>query len=268
MKPKNKSAYLESFIETGKIPVGIIDTHTHMNDVYGTCMCVYEYDETVRRAKEQGVTGIWCAPHSDLFDPLSLNGEINEMMKKYPDYVRGYFGFNPNYSELYGSFDEVLKNEGYIGFKTLPDYYKTPIDDGRYKKLFETANEHSLVLLVHTWGYSEYNDVDDMKKIVDSYPDIQLIMGHSSPNRLDDAIALAKSKKNVYLDLCDIHRHSGIVAKMVNAVGSEKVLFGTDLPWYDPNYCLGSVLYADITDSDRDNIFYKNAGRIIRSIKK
>ena len=107
-----------------------------------------------------------------------------------------------------------------------------------------------------------------MKKIADHYPDIRLIMGHSAPNRLDDAIALAKEKENVYLDLGDIHRHSGIVAKMVNAVGSEKVLFGTDLPWYDPNYCLGSVLYADIADADRDNIFYKNAERIIRSIKK
>lgn len=52
MKPTNRSAYLEAFLETGSIPVGIIDTHTHMNDVYGTCMCVYEYEETIRRAKE------------------------------------------------------------------------------------------------------------------------------------------------------------------------------------------------------------------------
>ncbi len=267
MKPKNNSLYLEQFLETGKIPVGIVDTHTHMNDVYGTCMCVYEYEETIRRAKEQGLKGIWCSPHSDLFDPLSLNKEIEEMMDKYPDFVRGYYGFNPNYSESY-QVEDVLKHAGYIGFKTLPDYYRTPIDDERYQKLFALADDLSLVLLVHTWGYSQYNDVDDMKKIADRYPNIQLIMGHSAPNRLDDSVALAKAKKNVYLDLCDIHRHSGIVAKMVNAVGSEKVLFGTDLPWYDPNYCLGSVLYAAITDEDRDNIFYKNSERITRRIKK
>ena len=267
MKPTNRSAYLEAFLETGSIPVGIIDTHTHMNDVYGTCMCVYEYEETIRRAKEQGIAGIWCSPHSDLFDGLARNGEITEMMDRYPGYVRGYFGFNPNYAEEY-DVEDVLKHEGYIGFKTLPDYYRTPLGDWRYQKLFEIANAYSLALLVHTWGFSRYNDVEDMKKIADRYPDIRLIMGHSAPNRLDDAIALAKEKENVYLDLCDIHRHSGIVAKMVNAVGSEKVLFGTDLPWYDPNYCLGSVLYADVTDADRDNIFYKNSERIIGRIKK
>lgn len=267
MKPKNNSVYLEQFLETGRIPVGIIDSHTHMNDVYGTCMCVYDYEETIRRVKEQGIAGIWCSPHCDLYNPLAPNKEILEMMDRYPGYVRGYYGFNPNYADFY-NVEDVLKHEGYIGFKTLPDYYRVPIDDARYKKLFELANDCSIVLLVHTWGYSRYNDVDHMKRIADRYPDIQLIMGHSSPNRLDDAIALVQEKKNVYLDLCDIHRHSGIVAKMVNSVGSEKVLFGTDLPWYDPNYCLGSVLYADVTDADRDNIFYKNSERIIGRIKK
>ena len=86
MKPTNRSAYLEAFLETGSIPVGIIDTHTHMNDVYGTCMCVYEYEETIRRAKEQGIAGIWCSPHSDLFDGLARNGEITEMI---PEAIAG-----------------------------------------------------------------------------------------------------------------------------------------------------------------------------------
>ena len=32
----------------------------------------------------------------------------------------------------------------------------------------------------------------------------------------------------MYLDLCDIHRHSGIVDKMVENCGADKVLYGTD----------------------------------------
>ena len=60
--------------------------------------------------------------------------------------------------------EDVLKHEGYIGFKTLPDYYRTPLGDRRYQKLFEIADAYSLALLVHTWGFSRYNDVEDMKK--------------------------------------------------------------------------------------------------------
>lgn len=267
MKPKNNSAYLEQFLETGKLPVGVIDSHTHMNDVYGTCMSVYEYDDSIAHIKEQGIAGIWCSPHTDMYDPLSCNREIVEMMDRYPGYVHGYYAYNPNYADSY-HVEDVLKHDGYIGFKTLPDYFRVPLEDPRYDKMFALADDLSLVLLVHTWGYSAYNDVDQMRRVADRYPNIQLIMGHSAPNRLDDSIALVNDKKNVYLDLCDIHRHSGIVAKMVNSVGNEKIVFGTDMPWYDPRYGIGSVLYADITDADRDQIFYKNAERIIRGIKK
>lgn len=269
MEPKNNSSLLTYFRKNGKLPFGVIDSHTHMNDVYGTCLSVYTYDETIARCKEQGVKGIWCSPHSDLFDPLSTNIEIREMMKKYPDFVRGFYAFNPNYAEDYGKdIEDVLHIDGYIGFKTLPDYYKTSVGDARYDKMYALASERRLVLLVHTWGYSRYNDVDDMARIADKYPDIQLILGHSSPNRLDDAIALVKRTENVYLDLCDIHRHSGIVEKMTKAAGSGKILFGTDLPWYDPTYAIGSVLCADISDEDRENIFYKNAETILNKIKK
>jgi len=84
-------------------------------------------------------------------------------------------------------------------------------------------------------------------------------MGHSAPGELDEAISVAKKHENVYLDLCDIHRHSGIVDKMVKAIGADRVLFGTDIPWYDPAYGVGSVLFSKISDEDKYKILYKNA---------
>ena len=91
-------------------------------------------------------------------------------------------------------------------------------------------------------------------------------MGHSSPGELDIAIEVAKKYENTYLDLCDIHRHicdihrhSGIVDKMVNAVGAERITFGTDIPWYDPGYGIGSVLFSHISDGDKYKILYRNA---------
>ena len=93
-------------------------------------------------------------------------------------------------------------------------------------------------------------------------------MGHSAPGDLDGAIATAKKHENLYLDICDIHRHSGIIAKMVNSIGSERIVFGTDLPWYDPNYAIGSVLCAAVTDEDKRNIFRNNAIKLLSRSKK
>ena len=77
---------------------------------------------------------------------------------------------------------------------------------------------------------------------------------------------MAKVHKNLILDICDIHRNNGVIAKMCREVGSERVVFGTDLPWYDPNYAVGSVLFADITDADRENILRNTALSILNKM--
>ena len=87
-------------------------------------------------------------------------------------------------------------------------------------------------------------------------------MGHSAPGELDEAIKVAKKYENVFLDICDIHRHSGIVDKMVESIGADRILFGTDIPWYDPAYGIGSVLFSRISDNDKYKILYSNAKEI------
>ena len=49
---------------------------------------------------------------------------------------------------------------------------------------------------------------------------------------------------------------------MVEEVGADKVLFGTDMPWYDPNYGIGSVLFSRISDEDKIKILYENAKKL------
>lgn len=270
MKAAIKSKYIEEFEKYGRLnSISIIDTHTHMDDVYGTCLDVCSMEDCIKAMEEENIKQIWCAPHGDLFYPLSPNNDIEKYMSLFPQKVKGYYSFNPNYYDIYSKgLDRILSNIGYIGIKILPEYHKYPIDGENYKQAFEIANDNHLILLCHTWGGSPFNSIRHIEIIAEKYSNIQIILGHSAPNECDRAIELCKYYKNVYLDLCDIHRHSGIVEKMVKTAGSDKVLFGTDLPWYDPNYCTGSILYANITDEDRENIFYKNAERMLNNINK
>ena len=265
----NPSVYRKEFFEAGRLEsVPVVDCHTHMDDIYDASTPIFRIDECMRLMESENVKSIWCAPHPDLFGASSVNGHIEEYMRRYPGRVFGYFGFNPNYAERYAAqMHKVLELPGYIGFKFLPVYHNTPLDSEKYAPSLELADKHRLVVLSHTWGNTACSP-KEAETLLKKYHNLQFIMGHSSPNELDGAIALARKYDNVYLDLCDIHRHSGIVEKMVNSVGSERVLFGTDMPWYDPNYCIGSVLCAHIGDGDRENIFYKNAGRMLGEISK
>ena len=262
---KNTSALAKEFMENGKLTsFPIIDAHAHMGANYGTYMSKATADEMVEIMDRENIEMVFCSPHSALFDPGMKQTELVEAMKAYPSRFKGYYAFNPNYADEYlEHIDDVLNVEGYLGFKFLPTYHHYALDGENYREVLEYANKHKKLILIHTWGNNDpHNGPRHIKKAAEAYPDAMFIMGHSSPGELDNAIDIVKTHDNVYLDICDIHRHSGIIDKMVEQVGADKVLFGTDIPWYDPAYCLGSVLFSRISDEDKYKIIYGNAKKM------
>lgn len=271
MKPQNPSKYLREFLENGRLTsVKIIDVHTHMGGIYGTSLPISEIDDCIKLMDEQNIESIWCSAHGDLFSTEDdINCVTRDLIERYSSRVKGYYVFNPNSKELFlERIGEVLTSKGYIGIKVLPNYHNHALDGDGYTEVLEFADKHKLIVLSHTWGDKPHNSTKEVAAVLKKYKNMQFIMGHSAPGDLDAAIQLAITHDNAYLDLCDIHRHSGIVEKMVKQAGADKVLFGTDMPWYDPAYCIGSVLYADITDDEREKIFYKNAQKLLKTSKK
>jgi len=265
----NPSLLAREFAETGRLSsLSYIDMHTHMGPFYGTYLPEAELETMIATMDRENIEWIISAPHSALFDPIGRNSEIRAAMAKYPDRIKGYFVVNPHYvdnlDEELVDYDEV---EGYVGFKVLPDYHKYPLTGEKYRKMYEFANERGLLLLSHTWGHSSYNPPQMMGQLAREYPNMTFLLGHSAPGETDVAIKLAKELPNVYLELCDTGRLNGMIGKMVREAGSEKVLFGTDFPWYDPNYMLGSVLFSGIGDDDIVNIIRNNAVRLVSGIR-
>jgi predicted TIM-barrel fold metal-dependent hydrolase len=179
----------------------------------------------------------------------------------------GYYTVNPHYADNPDEHLAVfMQHKGFVGFKLLPDYHKYPLNGDKYRPFYEFAHEHKLLLLSHTWGHSPYNPPQMIADLARQYGNITFLLGHSAPGECDYAIEIAAALPNVYLDLCDTHRLSGMVRKMVRAASSEKVLFGTDYPWYDPHYGLGSVLFSGISDSEICNIIHHNAVRLLDGV--
>lgn len=272
MRPTNASVYVADLIRNGRLTkLKVIDVHTHMDSIYGVSSPICNAADCMKLLDEENISQIWCATHGDLFGPdaFEVNRSTKALVHAYPDRVKGYFVYNPNHADRYlPLIGEALSDPGFIGYKVLPNYHNTALDSEAYEPMLAYAEEHRLVVLSHTWGVLPHNSPREVANVMARHPHLIFIMGHSAPGECEAAIALAKKYEGLYLDLCDIHRHSGIVARMVNSVGSEKVLFGTDLPWYDPIYAIGSVLCAHIGDADRENIFYKNAESILQRIKR
>lgn len=263
----NTSELARAYLETGRSQIPIIDAHTHMGANYGTSLSIATADEMIALMDRENVACAFTSPHSALFDPSAMNRELEDAMSRFPGRFYGYFTFNPNYADRFNArLGDILTIPGYLGIKLLPGYHRYDLDGPAYDDVLDFALAHELPVLSHTWGELPYNAPKNAEGVLKKRPKLRLIMGHTSPGEAEAAITLAKTYPNIYLDLCDIHRHNGIVDRLVNAVGADRVLFGTDMPWYDPNYCLGSILFSRISDADKEKIIYKNAKTLLDSV--
>jgi predicted TIM-barrel fold metal-dependent hydrolase len=53
-----------------------------------------------------------------------------------------------------------------------------------------------------------------------------------------------------------------VFKKVLNRIGRGRALFGTDMPMMDIRYHIANVIAADISDSDKEDIFYNNAAML------
>lgn len=262
----SRSALQDQFYELGCAPdCPVYDMHAHMGPYNGIYLSRNDAESMVRAADHAGVKLVVFSHHAALFCPEIGNAPSIEAVRRFPDKLRAYCLINPNYPDIVRRDVETYDQyaDVYVGFKYLADYHGYPISDERYQSAWELANDRGLLVLMHTWGGSGYDGPGEVRKVAERYPNAKILMGHSCHGEWDKAIGLANDFPNVYLELCAVPDERGILERFVTEAGSEKILFGTDLPWFNERYYIGAVLGADITDEDRRNIFYRNAERIL-----
>lgn len=277
------SAILKDFIEYGKSEsCPIIDMHGHYGPISWIYMPYPYAEEMLASMSRQGVKALVFSSHNALVEGEVEQGNdlAADVVSKYPGSFFAYEVINPNFPEL---IEKQIKNfpkrKGFLGFKFLPDYHSYPITGDIYAPALEYANENNLCVLSHTWGFSPCDGPELVEQVAKKYPNVTIIMGHSGFGQWDKSIAIARDYENAFLELtCVYATHAGIslkwtdydfgigvngiIEKMVEGAGSEKILFGTDLPWYSPHYAAGAILYSKISDDDVHNILHRNAEKI------
>ena len=103
-----------------------------------------------------------------------------------------------------------------------------------------------------------------MLEIAQKYPNVKFFMGHCIFGEWDYARrVVTETNNNVWLELTAVPGERGRIEMLVDAVGSERILYGTDLPWFDEFQAIGGVLSAKISEDDMRNILYRNADNIL-----
>lgn len=243
----------------------IYDMHGHMGVWHSIYFPRPDAEEMIRTMDACGVKMLVFSHHLALFAPDVGNAASIAAVRRHPDRLRAYCVVNPNYPELLAAdLDSFAQDRDvYVGFKFLSDYHGISLLDERCRPAWEYADRHELLVLMHTWGGSQFDGPAIVRQIAERYTWAKLLLGHSCHGEWDEAIRLARDFPHVYLELTAVFDDRGILEEFVGEVGSERLLFGTDLPWFDPHHAIGVLLSAYITDDDRHNICHRNAERLL-----
>jgi len=243
----------------------VIDMHGHMGRWRGIWFPRPSTEAMIRTMDSCGVRLLVFCHHHALFAPDVGNDANIEAVRKYPDRLRAYMGINPNYpAAIAADLRRYDDHPGvFVGLKLLASYHGLPWDHPHFAPAWEFANARRLIVLGHTWGGSRIDGAEQVRQAARRYPDVRLLLGHCIHGAWDDAVAIAREFPNVHLELTAVPRYRGPIERFVAEGLTRKMLFGTDLPWFDPHHAIGAILSADIRDDDRHDILHRNAERLL-----
>jgi len=243
----------------------IYNMHGHPGEYHSMYMPRGKPADMLPAMDAAGVKMVCFAHFAALNCPDIGNRLAVEAVRAFPDRFRAYLAVNPHYPEMlardlseYDSLTDV-----YVGLKLLADYHKVRLSDVRYRRALEFADARGLLVLAHTYDGSPFNGPDEVRRVLDTYQHLHLLMGHSLNAAWEEAAAIARDHPNAHLELTGAFGQRGAVEVLCQGAGSGKMLFGTDVPMYGQHQAIGQLLSADITDEDIHNICHRTAEKLL-----
>lgn len=237
----------------------IIDFHTHISfdNVDNRDDEVQTLADLRKSMIELGITHSVVFPFSGDSKTL-IDNSIALLNNATEDCFIPFLRIDPNYTteaEL-----RSLLQKGFHGLKLHPEAQKFYPNDDRFFWIYDVCKELNKPILFHTNISSRYSKPEYILEVAYKNPSVIFILAHhigGSFQLMKDII----NYPNAYIDI-SIKSSCYTIKKLIN-LGYNRILFGSDAPYNHQAVELEKVYRSDISDSDKDDILYKNAIKIL-----
>ena len=213
-------------------------------------------------------------------DVPDSNDYVAEIAARHPEQFIGFASVDPHKGEwAVKELERSVKELGLKGLKLHPIHQAFFPNDDAFRPLFDKCEELGVPVLIHS-GYAAAGAgtpggggfrlkyarpipyIDDLAA---DHPDLTIIMAHPAWPWVDEQVAVALHKPNVYIDLSGwapryIPRE---LIREANTRLQDKVLFGSDYPYMPPSRWLQEFEELEIRDGPRQKILLDNAKRVL-----
>jgi len=239
----------------------VIDSHIHIckEDWRFGADLVFgwgDLDDLFRKGSIQGAVVMPMMSNTD--DSVSVNTTFLDEVRKFPHKLKMW----PYYWPHPGQVDtELASQQEFAGVKFHPSISQKRIDNA--PDVIAIARDRGLPLLVHC-GRNQISHIDYLLTAVRMEAGVTYVgahLGGLANELILAALALIEKqprRDNLYLDTSGC-MNPKIVRRAVQVMGSDRVLWGTDLPFFDPEVSRVVLDRAGLEGPDLRKILYDNA---------
>jgi predicted TIM-barrel fold metal-dependent hydrolase len=246
----------------------IIDMHAHLGHSWLGWSPVFFQTAAQLNAyyAEFGVDKACINTFNLAYEPKKGNDEVAAAVKQFPDRFIGFGVISPRYGsrhEVQAEVDRCVQELGFKGLKLHPSLNEYFADSPVIYPVVEKAIQYDIPMLFHCW-HDSYSSPRAIGSLADKYPEAKILMGHMGGDHWLEAIHVAASHTNLYLDTADSHGDLLVMHTAVQVAGADKITFGTDVPAFNLPSEIAKVRYAMISEEAKSQILGGNAVRLLK----
>ena len=239
-------------------------------------------EQMAARYKEWDILGVIFSVDTETStgETPDSNDYISGIVGDYPEQFIGFATVDPWKGEqAVHELERSVTELGLKGLKLHPVHQAFFPNDERFYPIYEKCSELRVPTVFHT-GFAAAGSgmpgggglklkygapIPGIDDVAADFPELTIVMAHPSWPWVEEQIAVALHKPNVYLDLsgwAPKYIPESLI-KEVNSRLRNKVLFGSDFPYLKPDRWLEEFDELAIRDEVRSAVLVENAKKVL-----
>jgi predicted TIM-barrel fold metal-dependent hydrolase len=189
------------------------------------------------------------------YDPIAGNRTLARDVARQPR-LAGLFVIDPRDVDGAEELMDVLLPEGmFVGAKIHTDYSHTPMSSPLMRDALRLCAERDLPVLVHAWGA----EILALADAVEAIPGLRAIAGHMGGPDWQLGPEAVRRTDRIWLEPCYSQPQPDRIRHVLDEIGPDRLLFGTDSTLIDPSYAIGAIRAAHLDVDEYERIMSGNA---------
>jgi uncharacterized protein len=233
--------------------------------------------ELVAKLRRNNVTQAWVGTFDGVFhkDIAAANARLAAECREFGAGLLLPFGsVNPKLPDWQEDLRRCHEQHKMRGIRLHPNYHGYSVEDAAFREVLRFTAARKLVVQLALCMEDERTqhpmmrvppvDIAPLADVVAAEPELNLVIVNTYPQLPIERLKPLSSTRRVYFDLSMVERVGG-VARLSSELSADRVLFGSNYPFFVFESAMLKMQEAGLTEAQRQPILAGNARRLMGS---